>query len=459
MKIYNTLKKKKEKFIPQKKNEVTMYLCGPTVYDTAHLGHGRSAVSFDIARRYLLYKGYKVNFTTNYTDIDDKMINRANEEKIEVSKLAERIIPLYENDYSDLQIMPPDNAPCATSYISEIIDLIKEIEKKDAAYELDDGIYFDISKFPDYGKLSNQKLDELRMGARVKVKKGKKQSQDFALWKFEKPGEPSWDSPWGKGRPGWHIECSAMATKILGKTIDIHAGGADLTFPHHECELAQSELATGKTFVNYWLHNGFVNINEEKMSKSLGNFLILNELIKKYSGLIIRYFYTQTHYRSPINFTHESLDQAKNGLDRLHDFVRKIKNIKTQGEINNEIKLAIEEAIKKFESAMDDDFETPVALASLFEFIKKINKISEETDLTIEDNKHILKFLEKTNTIFAFIFPEDESIEKDVEQLIEEREKARKDKNWELSDKIRDELEAKGIILEDTAEGTHWKKR
>jgi cysteinyl-tRNA synthetase len=455
MKIYNTLSRKKEEFKPLDGNKITMYLCGPTVYDAAHLGHGRSAVSFDIARRYLMYKGYEVNFVSNYTDIDDKMINRAKEKNMTVAQLAEKVIPIYEKDYGNLRILTPDHSPRATNYIEGIIEIIKKIEKKEGAYVLDDGVYFDISKFPEYGKLSHQKLEDLKMGARVEVKEEKKQHQDFALWKFEKPGEPAWDSPWGRGRPGWHIECSAMSMNILGETLDIHAGGADLTFPHHECEVAQSELATGKPFVNYWMHNGFVNINEEKMSKSLGNFLILGDLIEKYSGIIIRYFYVQSHYRSPINFPYEILTHAKNGLQRLHDFVRKIQSIKKDGDLNNEVEEAIKESVEKFESSMDDDFETSEGMAAIYEFVKKINKIE---NLTNADKEKILEFLQKIDTVFAFIIPEEESIDEDIENLIKERDQARENKDWARSDEIRDKLLKKGIILEDSPEGTKWKK-
>lgn len=456
IKIYNTLTRQKEDFKPLKEGEVTFYLCGPTVYDSAHLGHGRSATAFDIIRRYLMSRGYKVNYVSNYTDIDDKMINRANEEGISVKELSEKVIPWYERDYGKLKIMDPDVKPRATEYINHIIDIIKKLEEADATYELEDGIYFDISKFPEYGKLSNQKLDELQMGSRVEVNEAKRNPQDFALWKKEKPGEPSWDSPWGKGRPGWHIECSAMSTAILGNTIDIHAGGADLTFPHHECEIAQSETATKQLFAKYWLHNGFININEEKMSKSLGNFITLEKLLEQYSGDVIRYLYLQTHYRSPINFTDDLLEQSKMSLQRIHDFVNSIKRINNQGEVNLQVKNAVKEAHNKFEETMDDDFETPNALAALFELIKKINSLN--IDLTESDRDIILNFLNQIDKVFSVIIPEAQEISDEIEDLIKKRNEARTNKNWEESDKIRDELLKKGIVLEDTPNGTIWKK-
>ncbi|MCD6109313.1 cysteine--tRNA ligase [bacterium] len=458
MSIYNTLTRRKNEFKPITPKKVTMYLCGPTVYDSAHLGHGRSATAFDVVRRYLMYKGFDVNFVSNYTDIDDKMINRANEKKMTVKELSEKVIPMYKRDYGDLNILPATAHPRATAYIKQIIDLIKKLEKKGATYKLEDGIYFDVSAFPEYGKLSGQKIEDLKMGARIQVNENKKNPQDFALWKNEKPGEPSWDSPWGKGRPGWHIECSAMSTNLLGDTLDIHAGGADLIFPHHECEIAQSECATGKQFVNYWMHNGFININKEKMSKSLGNFITLQDLIKKYSGNVIRFLYLQTHYRSPINFSEDLITQSINTLERIHDFVRKIEQIDNTGETHKEVKTCIEYAKQKFEENMNDDFETPGALASLFEFIKTINKFNEEVSLTTGDKKEIIDFLKKIDQVFAVIFTKGNDLPKELEAIIKKREKARANKDWQKSDQLRNELKEKGIFVEDTSNGTIWKR-
>lgn len=457
MKLYNTLTRKKEQFKPLKQGKVSFYLCGPTVYDSAHLGHGRSAVSFDIIRRYLIYKGFDVTFVLNYTDVDDKMIKRAEEEGISVAELSEKVIPKYVKDYGDLRIMPADHTPRATEYIKEIIDLIKQLEEKEAVYELEDGIYFDIKAFPEYGKLSNQKLEDLQMGARVEVNEEKRNPQDFALWKKEKPGEPSWDSPWGKGRPGWHIECSAMSSALLGENFDIHGGGADLMFPHHECEIAQSEKAHSKPFANYWLHNGLININEEKMSKSLGNFITLRDVLDKYSGDVIRYLYVQTHYRSPINFTDDLLEQSKNSIARIHDFVNFIKRINEDGELHEEVSEFIKEAQQKFEESMDDDFETPEALAAIFEFVKELNVFGKENQLTIADKDAIMKFLQKIDSVFGILIPEEKELPDDLMKLIKEREEARASKDWARSDEIRDMLKEKGIVLEDLPEGTVWK--
>lgn len=457
MKVYNTLTRKKEEFRPLNGNTVKMYLCGPTVYAPAHLGHGRSSVAFDVVRRYLMFKGYDVIFASNYTDIDDKMIKNAKEKNLTVKELADSVMPLYEKDYGELNVLPPDHQPRATQYISDIIDIIKKLEEKDATYELEDGVYFDISTFPDYGKLSNQKLEELQMGARVEVNEDKRNPQDFALWKKEKPGEPSFESPWGKGRPGWHVECSAMSMSLLGETLDIHAGGADLVFPHHECEIAQSEKATGEPFAKYWMHNGFININEEKMSKSLGNIISLNDLITEYGGDVIRYLYLQTHYRSPINFTDSLLEQSKNSLARIHDFVRNLEMPKEKGGLSDQVKQYVENARTKFISGMDDDFETPEALAALYELIKDINIYQDDINLTQSDKDEILKFLHEIDTVFAFIFTEKQEISEEIEELIENREKARKEKDYQKADEIRDLLKEKGVIVEDTDKGTIWK--
>jgi cysteinyl-tRNA synthetase len=457
MLLYNTLTKQKEEFEPLKEGAVGLYLCGPTVYDAAHLGHGRSAVSFDMIRRYFIYRGYKMKFVSNYTDIDDKMIKRAEEKNTTVAELAEKIIPMYVKDYGDLHIMTPDELPRATGYIKEIIELIKKLEEKGCIYELDDGLYFDIKKFPEYGKLSKQKLEELQMGARVEVNENKRNPQDFAVWKKEKPGEPSWDSPWGKGRPGWHIECSAMSSSLLGETFDIHGGGADLMFPHHECEIAQSESASGQQFANYWLHNGFININEEKMSKSLGNFITLRDVLNKYSGEVVRLLYLQTHYRSPINFTDSLLEQSKNSIERIHDFVRSLQREKPEGEEHEDIVGLVTLSQEKFESGMDDDFETPEAMAALFELIKEVNVFTSNNELNTGDQRILLDYLGKIDEVFAFIFPKEEKVSLDVEKLIEERKQARENKDFKRADEIRDMLKEKGIVLEDLPEGTVWK--
>lgn len=457
MHLYNTLTRKKEKFVPLEKNKIKIYLCGPTVYDISHLGHARSATAFDIIRKYFIYKGYKVKFVSNYTDIDDKMINRANELNIEVKELAEKIIPEYEKDYDALGIKTPDFQPKATEYIPQIIKMVEGLLEKGFAYKTNDGIYFDISRFSEYGKLSNQNLEELKSGVRIEIDKNKKHQHDFALWKKSKTGEPTWKSPFGKGRPGWHIECSAMNLAILGETIDIHAGGADLIFPHHEDEIAQSEAYTGKPFARYWLHNGFIKIKNEKMSKSLGNFFTIQDVLKKYAPKVVRYLLISTHYHSPINFTYKLLDQAKESLQRIHDFAINLKNYSSSKKSNSQIKQLIEKTKKKFEKSMDNDFEVPQALGAIFEMIKKVNLAMKKDNLSTTDARNILKLLKDLNQILGVLLPEEKKLPQKIEKSIQEREKARKEKNFKKADKIRNELQKKGIELEDTKEGTIWK--
>lgn len=460
--IHNTLTAKKEAFKPLQEGKVGMYVCGPTVYDLGHLGHGRSAVSFDIIRKYLIYKGYKVTYVSNYTDIDDKLIQRAEVKKITVAELAAQIIPEYDRDYASLGIMKPDVQPKATEYVPQMIELIKDLEKKGFTYLLDDGVYFDVTKFKDYGKLSKQKMDKLKAGSRVAVKVGKRNPQDFVLWKFSKPGEPFWESQWGVGRPGWHIECSAMSKQILGVTFDIHGGGADLVFPHHECEIAQSEAANGAPFVNYWLHNGFIRINNEKMSKSLGNFFTLRDIFEKYDSMAVRLLFLQTHYRSPIDFSNEILNQAKNTLMRLHDFSRKIRAYKAAQD-KNDTDAVIDEVLgnskRNFEERMDDDFETSGGLAAWFDCMKALNKLLDEKKISAASQKNVIDFMMKLDTVLGVLEPKEAmTINQDVATLIEKRNAARKAKDFKTSDQIRDELLKIGVQLEDTPEGTTWKK-
>ncbi len=445
--------------------QVHMYLCGPTVYDVAHLGHARSAISFDVIRRYLLYKGFQVTFVSNYTDIDDKMINRALEEKISVKELAEKIILEYKKDYADLDIMDANIKPKATEFIPEMIDIIKSLEEKGYTYELEDGIYFDIEKFSGYGKLSHQKIDELRSGLRKEEDKNKQHPQDFVLWKRMKKGEPFWESPWGKGRPGWHIECSAMSMKLLGETLDIHAGGADLIFPHHEDEIAQSECANGKKFSNYWLHNGFVQVDNEKMSKSLGNFFTIKSILEKYSPKAVRLFLISTHYRAPINFTHAQLDQAENTLRGILEFKRRVQNY--AGHNQEPVDRRVEELILKtkqgFETAMDDDFETPKALSHFFELIKETNQMIDHKSISMKDLYSLNRLIEELDTVFGIVpsLPEESVTNKEkkwIEKKIKQREQARKIKAWEKADAIRTELAEKGFELEDLGGKTVWKK-
>jgi cysteinyl-tRNA synthetase len=461
LKVYNTLTNQLEPFKPVEEGKVKMYLCGPTVYDNGHLGHGRSSVAFDIIRRYLeyVYGDENVVFVTNYTDIDDKMINRANEEGISVKELADRIIPEYEADYGALGVKPATIQTLATEYIEQMIEIVETLVKSGHAYELDDGIYFEVDKFEEYGKLSNQKREELQVGARIEADDKKRHPHDFVLWKKEKPGEPSWDSPWGKGRPGWHIECSAMSQSTLGQPFDIHGGGADLTFPHHECEIAQSEAAFGTQFCNVWLHNGFITVDKEKMSKSLGNFSTLKDIFKNYDPKVVRYLFLTAQYRSPIEFSEDQLKQAGNTVDRLRDFLLNASNYKGSPEQSHEeLANVIDKFITGFEAAMNNDFDTPGALASLFEFIKHINKEMAEGILSTNDTQKAIEAVQKVDQVLNILPELDTTLDSDIESLIKERNQARDNKDWARSDEIRDELTQKGIILDDTPNGTIWKK-
>ena len=449
LQIYDSYSKKKVEFMPLKEGEARMYVCGPTVYDKAHLGHGRSAVSFDVVRKYLKYKGYKVTFVSNYTDIDDKMINRANEEGISVAELAEKVIPIYERDYNALGIEKPDVQPKATEHIKEIVELIKALEGSGFTYVLDDGVYYDVSKFSDYGKLSGQSLEDLKVGARIDVNDQKRNPYDFVLWKFKKEGEPEWPSPWGEGRPGWHIECSAMTWKHLSERFDIHGGGLDLKFPHHECEVAQSCGAFGEgTFAKYWMHNGFIQVNNEKMSKSLGNFFTLEDIFAKYDPQVVRFMFLQTHYRNPINFSDVLLEQAKASLERIHGFVRTLDVSRGKGSM-----IDFDKYRKAFEEFMDNDFDTSGALSVVFDLIKEVNTLKEDVNV-----KKVLEFLKGIDSVLGIIFGKKISVSDDVEALIKEREGARKNKDFKKSDEIRDQLLKQGIVLEDTSNGTIWKK-
>lgn len=460
MHIYNTLGASKESFKPINAPNVGMYVCGPTVYDFGHLGHGRAAVSFDVIRKYLEYKGYKVKFVMNYTDVDDKMIQRAEMMKISVEELANKILPEYEKDYGALGVKKGDVVPKATQYVEQMIELIKVLEEKGYAYRITDGIYYNISKFSEYGKLSKQNLAELRSGIRVTVNDEKRSPQDFVLWKFSKPGEPVWSSPWGDGRPGWHIECSAMSWKNLGETIDIHGGGADLIFPHHECEIAQSEACFGKKFAKYWLHNGFIRVDNEKMSKSLGNFFTLRDVFKKYKPQAVRFLFLQTHYRSPIDFTHELLEQSEKSLMRIHDFMRRLDSYKSEENIEQPSVMKYLEGIeKRFCTAMDDDFETPQALAACFDLIKDINRDIDTKYLSNGSKDAVIKLIDRLDIVLG-IFKESGNVNLSEEllALIKERELARADKEWGKADEIRDKLLKNDVQIEDTSSGTIWKK-
>ncbi len=469
LRIYNTLTRKKEKFIPIKKGEVGMYICGPTVYNYIHIGNARPFIIFEVVRRFLKFKGYKVRYIQNLTDIDDKMINKARELNISVSELAEKFIQEYFIDADSLNIERADVHPRATEHIAEIIELLKGLEEKGYAYEIDGDVFFDVYKFKNYGKLSGQDIEELKIGARVEVDERKRDAIDFALWKKAKEGEPSWDSPWGKGRPGWHIECSAMSMKYLGKTFDIHAGGSDLIFPHHENEIAQSEANNNQQYVRYWMHNGYLCLNNQKMSKSLGNIMKVRDIIQKYKGEVIRYFILSAHYRSPLNFSEEQLQQAQNSLQRLNNIIYNVKHLLKQDKFkkskDKDDELILEkrkEGEQQFIKAMDDDFNTPIALSRLFGFAKDVNiylnSPSLKNKIILEE---IIKFYQDlAGKVLGILkdFDREQSFEQEIKKLIEDREKARKEKNWEKSDKIRDELKRKGVILEDTTEGVRWKK-
>ena len=464
MKIYNSMTREKQEFVPITPGEVKMYSCGPTVYDYFHIGNARPFIVFDTMRRYLEYKGYKVTFVQNFTDIDDKMINRANKEGITVKELGERFIAEYFKDADSLGIRRADIHPKATENIDAIIDVVKALEEKGYAYNVNGNVYFRTKKFDGYGKLSHQPLEELEAGARIDISDEKEDPMDFALWKAEKPGEPSWESPWGKGRPGWHIECSAMVNKYLGNTIDIHSGGKDLIFPHHENEIAQSECANGCDFARYWMHNGYINIDNKKMSKSLGNFFTIRDILQKYKPEVVRFFMLSAHYRSPVNFSDALMQQAKSALERVYTCIDTVKfclENSVERELNEsetELKNAIAAAKTRFTDAMDDDLNTADAVSAIFDIVAAANKalIKEggnaksilcETLDTISELGAVLGLFEKK---------EEASLDAEIEALIEQRNQARKNKDFAEADRIRDELKARNIILKDTPMGVTW---
>ncbi len=467
IKFYNTLSRKKEPLQPVQEGKVGIYACGPTVYDYFHIGNARVFLIFDVLRRYLQYRGLEVTFVQNFTDIDDKMIRRAAELGIAVSELADKYIEAYREDTEALGIMPADHHPRATRHIPGIVALIEKLVAKGMAYELEGDIYYHVDSFTPYGKLSQQNLEELSLGARVEIDERKRHPMDFALWKSAKPGEPSWESPWGKGRPGWHIECSAMSMAYLGDTLDIHGGGQDLIFPHHENEIAQSEGATGRPFARHWLHVGYLNIDEEKMSKSLGNVLTVRRLVKEIDPHVLRYFMLSSHYRSPINFSREHLDQSGKALERLNTLLYKLRERlekvaegDPQGE-EQELLSFLETSRERFVEAMDDDFNTAEGIAVLFELARRTNIY---LDRHPEQKRNVLQpiydFYLEINKIFGFLSQGLESaasLDKEIEELIDTREKARREKNWELADAIRRQLKEKNILLEDTPQGVRWK--
>jgi cysteinyl-tRNA synthetase len=464
MKIYNTLTKKKEEFIPIDPGQVRMYVCGPTVYNFFHIGNGGTFIVFDTVRRYLEWRGYKVKFVQNFTDIDDKMINKANDEGITVKELGDRFIAEYYKDADSLKIERATVNPRATEYMEDIINFVSDLVDKGYAYTIDGDVYFDTSKFKGYGKLSGQNLEELQAGARISVDERKKSPTDFAVWKNKKEGEPYWESPFGQGRPGWHIECSCMAYKLLGETIDIHAGGADLVFPHHENEIAQSEGRTGKPFANYWMHAAFLNINNVKMSKSLNNFFTARDVLEKYDSDVIRFFMLSGHYRTQINFSEDLLESAKSGLDRIKNALSNLSNLSKETktmEMADEEKVYFNKILSykdKFIEKMDDDINTADGISVIFDLIRDVN-----SNIDYNSSKELI---EKAHSIIKelllplAILDEQgkDTLEEEIEKLIQERQKARSEKNYKKSDEIRDYLKDKGIVLEDTPKGVRWKK-
>ena len=467
MRIYNDQTGKKEEFIPQKPGEVSIYACGPTVYNLIHIGNARPLIIFDAFRSYLEFKGYKVNFVQNFTDIDDKMIKRANEEGITVKEVADKYIEEYFKDAEGLGVKKATYHPKATENIDAIIDIISRLLDKGHAYVSGGDVYFRTKSFKEYGKLSHMPIEDLESGARVEPGELKEDPLDFALWKGYKEGEPFWESPFGKGRPGWHIECSAMANKYLGKTIDIHAGGQDLTFPHHENEIAQSEAANGVPFARYWMHNAYINVDNRKMSKSLGNFFTVREIAEKYGYETIRFFMLSAHYRSPINFSAEILEQSKSALNRLYNCLDNL-NFLLKSAKGDTLNLDEEKALNdlqrhedSFISALDDDFNTADAISVLFEITREINTfVSGKTDISAEYLKSAKALFTKLSGVLNICQSKGEdNLDKRIEELISKRQEARKNRDFKTADEIRDALAAEGIILEDTPQGVKWHRK
>jgi len=485
LRVYNTMTGKKEDFIPIRGKKVGMYVCGITAYDLCHIGHARSAIVFDSIYRYLRYRGYEVTYVRNFTDIDDKIIRRANDEGVDYKTLTEKYIQEFYVDMGGLGLERPSFEPRATEHIPEMIQLVKTLIEKGYAYRSNGDVFFSVDRFAGYGKLSNRNLEEMQAGARVEIDEKKQNPLDFALWKGSKPGEPYWESPWGPGRPGWHIECSAMSQKYLGETFDIHGGGKDLVFPHHENEIAQSEAATGKPFVRYWTHNGFVNINKEKMSKSLRNILTVKEILTDWHPEVVRLFLLSSHYRSPVDFSEDSLSEAKSGLNRfyetLYSIQEELKNPPLTKKISppalQECRKAIETFPSRFEEAMDDDFNTAQALGYFFDLQRHLNSLlslsrGRPTEEILSLLRQGFDHLTSKGSILG-LFREDPErysteqkreglkklnlSEEEILRLIEERNEARKEKNWKKADEIRNDLLSRGIVLEDTPSGTHWK--
>lgn len=489
LRVYNTLTGRKEEFIPRTPGKVSMYVCGVTVYDHCHIGHARANVVFDVIYRYLRHIGFDVTYVRNYTDVDDKIINRANREGVDFREITERFIGEFDRDMELLGVAKPTFEPKATEHIQDIIGIVRTLVEKGFAYQSGGDVYFSIEKYDEYLKLSKRNLDDMKAGARIEVDERKKHPMDFVLWKEAKPGEPSWDSPWGKGRPGWHIECSAMSMRFLGETIDIHGGGKDLVFPHHENEIAQSEAATGRPFVKYWLHNGFVNIDSEKMSKSLGNFFTIREVLEKYDPEVLRFFLLTAHYRSPLDFSEQNMNEAEAGLDRIYTALASLEELgsgaggdagkidaKSLNEAERELLEKTEGFPARFREAMDDDFNTAQVLGNIFDLVRAVNRALAESGRPSKALKAILSHasavLEEAGAVLGIFRTRPEVyLEKarerklaelginreEIEALIEERAAARKAKDFARSDQIRDDLLARNIVLLDSPQGTRWR--
>ncbi len=465
MKVFNTMTRSKEEFVPVDENEVKIYACGPTVYNFIHIGNARPLCVFDVLRRYMEYRGYNVKFVQNFTDIDDKIINRANEEGTTFEKISEKYIEEFWTDAHGLNFKDATVHPKATENIDEIIEIIKSLEEKGFAYAVNGDVYFRTLKFKEYGKLSHQPIEDLESGARIAVGDIKEDPLDFALWKGAKEGEPYWESPWGKGRPGWHIECSAMNRKYLGNTIDIHCGGQDLIFPHHENEIAQSECANGCTFSKYWMHNGYINVDNVKMSKSLGNFKTVREIANVYGYEVIRYFLISSHYRSPINYNLEIIEQCKSALERLYtcrdslDFA--IKNAKVEtAEKDAEMIAELDKRREQFITSMDDDLNTADGLSAIFDLTKDINTKILDKDVSKAVSQHAADLYDELCGVLGILYNrKGNDLDSEIEALIEQRQEARKNKDWATADRIRDELKERGIILKDTPQGVTWSKQ
>ncbi|WP_068777658.1 cysteine--tRNA ligase [Paenibacillus sp. FJAT-26967] len=463
LRMFNTMTREKEVFEPLESGKVKMYVCGPTVYNYIHIGNGRPAIFFDVVRRYLTYIGYEVNYVVNFTDVDDKMIRKAEETGETVQELADRFIAAYKEDMETLRIEPASINPRVTDNMEVIITFINSLVQQGFAYEKGGDVYFRTSRFKDYGKLSHQNLDELQYGIRIEVDERKENPQDFVLWKAAKPGEIFWSSPWGNGRPGWHIECSALVHKYLGATIDIHGGGVDLTFPHHECEIAQTEVLTGKPMAKYWLHNEFLNIDNEKMSKSLGNGVLIREVVKQVRPEALRFFMLSSHYRNPLNFSEDGLTQATNGLDRIQNSVTNLKHRLTVAQedvLDDQVEKRVKDIETQFIAKMDDDFNTPDAITAVFDLVSEANRVLQQDRVSAPTLRFLMGRFRAFDSVLGILAEErEELLDGEIDKLIEERNEARRTKDWSRADEIRDLLTEKGIYLEDTPQGIRWRRK